>query len=41
MGDRGAGQSSYFADPLPLVDAMALLHQQFAYAGETLAQVAD
>jgi diguanylate cyclase (GGDEF)-like protein/PAS domain S-box-containing protein len=35
------GQGSYFADPLPLVDAMALLHQQFAYVGEPLAQVAD
>jgi diguanylate cyclase (GGDEF)-like protein/PAS domain S-box-containing protein len=35
------GQGAFFANPLPLVDAMALLHQQFAYAGETLAQVAD
>jgi EAL domain-containing protein (putative c-di-GMP-specific phosphodiesterase class I) len=35
------GQGAFFANPLPQVDAMALLHQQFAYVGETLAQVAD
>jgi diguanylate cyclase (GGDEF)-like protein/PAS domain S-box-containing protein len=35
------GQGSYFADPLPLVDALALLHQQFAYADEVVAKAAD
>ena len=35
------GQGAYFANPLPLVDALALLDQQFAYADAVLAQVAD